>query len=73
MLRSSYILHNSQSIGQNPPKKERKSELATSPPPSRGPKRGHICYVTRVFSGVPNGQRGEKIRSGSLGPAFSGA
>ena len=36
-----------------------KSELATSPLPSRGPKRGWHCYVTHAFSGVPN-RRGTK-------------
>ena len=50
----------------------------------RGPKRGRNCYVTPAFSGVPNAKRGEqnqkwsptkgnKIRSGSLTPAFSRA
>ena len=51
-----------------------KSEVATSPRPSRGPKRGRNCYVTRAFSGVPNAKHGNKIRrSGYLTPAFSGA
>ena len=36
-----------------------------------GPKRGRKCYVTRAFSGIPK-QRGDKIRSGHLTPAFSG-
>ena len=36
-----------------------KSEVATSPLPSRGPKRGRKCYVTPAFSGVPNAKRGE--------------
>ena len=64
--------------------KRTKSEVATSPSPSRGPKRGLKCYVTRAFSGVPNTKRreqnqkwsptkGNKIRSGYLTPAFSGA
>ena len=48
-----------------------KSELAPSPLPSRGPKRGQACYVTPAFSGVP--KRGDKIRIGCLTPAFSGA
>ena len=48
-----------------------KSEVATSPMPSRGPKRGRKCFVTRAFSGVTN--KGDKIRSGCLNPAFSGA
>ena len=49
------------------------SELATSPLPSRGPKRGRNCYATLAFSGVPNPRRGDEIRRGSLTPAFSGA
>ena len=58
--------------------------MATSPLPSRGPKRGRKCYVTPAFSGVPNAKCGEqnqkgsptkgnKIRSGCLTPAFSTA
>ena len=50
-----------------------KSEVATSPLPSRGPRRGRNCYVTPAFSGVPNAKRGDKIRSGYLTPAFLGA
>ena len=46
--------------------------MATSPLPSRGPKRGRNCYVTPAFSGVPNAKRGDKIRTGYLTPAFSG-
>ena len=42
-------------------------------PLSRGPKRGRNCYVSPALSGVPNAKRGEKIRSGCLTPAFSGA
>ena len=30
-----------------------KSEVAASPLPSRGPKRGRKCYVTPTVSGVP--------------------
>ena len=47
--------------------------MAASPLPSRGPKRGQNCYVTPLFSGVPNAKHGEKFRSGCLTPAFSGA
>ena len=47
--------------------------MATSPLPSRGPKKERNCYVTPAFSGVPNAQSREKIRSGYLTPAFSGA
>ena len=50
-----------------------KSEVATSPMPSRWPKRGRNCYVTPAFQGVPNAKRGDKIRSGNLTRAFSGA
>ena len=47
--------------------------MATSPLPSPGPKRGRNCYVTPAFSGIPNANREEKIRSGYLTLAFSGA
>ena len=47
------------------------SEVAASPLPSRGPTRGRICYATPAFSMVPN--KGDKIRSGCLTLAFSGA
>ena len=40
---------------------------------SRGPKRGRNCYLTPTFSAVPNAKRGEKIKSGCLTLAFSGA
>ena len=46
--------------------------MATSPLPSRGPKRGLNCYATPAFLGVPNAKRGDKIRSSYLTPAFSG-
>ena len=52
------------------PTKGTKSEVATSPLPSWGPKRGRKCYVTLAFSWVPN--KGDKIRSGYRTPAFSG-
>ena len=55
------------------PSVERKSEMATSTVPSRGPKQGQNSYVTPAFSAVPNAKRGEKIRSGYLHPAFSWA
>ena len=38
-----------------------------------GGKRGQNCYITPAFSGVPNAKCGEKIKSGCLTPAFSGA
>ena len=47
--------------------------MATSPVHSRGPKRGHNCYIIPAFSRIPNAKRGEKMRSGYLTPAFSGA
>ena len=50
-----------------------KYEVATSLLPSRGPKRGRNCYVTLAFSEVPNTKRGEKLRTGCLTPAVSGA
>ena len=37
-----------------------KSEVATSPLPSRGPKRGRKCYVTPAFSGVTNVKRRDR-------------
>ena len=52
-------------------KRGTKSEKAASPPPSRGPKRGRNCGITPAFSGIPT--KGNKIRSGYLTPAFSGA
>ena len=61
-----------------------KSEVATSPLPSRGPKRGRKCYVIPAFSGIPNAKReeqnqkwsptkGNTIRSARLTRASSGA
>ena len=47
--------------------------MATSPLPSRGPKTGRKCYITPAISRVPNAKHGEKIRSGYLTLAFSGA
>ena len=46
---------------------------ATSPLPSRGPRRGRDSYVTRACSGVANAKRGDEIRTGYLTPAFLGA
>ena len=71
-------------IIRDPQQRGTKSEVVATPPPSWGPKRGRICYVTPTFSGIPNtkhGQqnqkwsptKGNKIRSGCLTPAFSGA
>ena len=48
------------------------SKLAASPPPSLGHKSGQNCYATPAFYGVPDTNRGDKIRIGCLTPAFSG-
>ena len=37
-------------ILRDPQQRGTKSEVATSPLPSRGPKRGRKCYVTPAFS-----------------------
>ena len=55
MLRNPCILGGSQRQARGA-----KSELGTSPLPSRGPKRGRKCYIAPVFSGVPNAKRREK-------------
>ena len=61
-----------------------KSEVATSPPPSRGPTGGRNCKINPAFSGVPKGinsevatsplsSRGVRIgRKCNITPAFSG-
>ena len=67
------------------PLKGTESKLATSPMPSRGPKRGRNGYITPAFSGVPNKgtiselatsplpSRGPKRgRNGCITPAFLG-
>ena len=38
-----------------------KSEVAASPLPYRGPKRGRKCYVSPAFSGVRKSKPGEEI------------
>ena len=53
------------------PEKETKSEVAISPLPSRVPNSGLNCYVIPAFSGVP--RREDKIKSGDVTHAFSGA
>ena len=71
-------------IRSGPQQRGTKLEVAASPLPSRGPKRGQKCYITPAFSGVPNAKRGEqnqkwsptkgkKIGSGCLTPTFLGA
>ena len=68
--------HNREEVLRNPTflggghQRGTKSEVAISPLPSPGPKRGRNCYVTPSFSGVPN--KWDKIRSGYLTPAFLG-
>ena len=61
-----YALHS-----RGSPNKGIKSEVVASPLPSRGPTRGCNCSVRPAFSGVA--KQGNKIRSGCLTPAFSGA
>ena len=39
-------------IRSGPQQRGTKSEVAASPLPSRGPKRGRKCFVTPTFSGV---------------------
>ena len=59
------------SQGYPRPRTERKSDVATSPLSSRGPRRGRKGYITPAFSGVPNAKRGDKIASGYPTVAFS--
>ena len=65
------------SILRDPQQRGRKSEVAASPLPSRGPKRGRKCYITPAFSGVPY-RRGRKQKWPTKGqkcyitPTFSG-
>ena len=49
-----------------------KSEVATSPLPSRVRKKGRNCYVTPALLGIPNTKSGDNIRSGYLSHVFSG-
>ena len=37
-----------------------------------GPKRGHNCYVTPIFSGVPNAKRGEQNQKRMVSPPGAG-
>ena len=54
------MLHHPSILG-GPQQRGAKSEVAASPLPSRGPKRGRKCYVTPAFSGVPNkGEQNQK-------------
>ena len=54
-----------------PLEKGTKSELATSPVPSRGPESGRNCYVTPAFSVLPTTRN--KIRIGHITHVFSWA
>ena len=47
------MLHHPCILG-DPQLRGRKSKVAASPLPSRGPKGGPKCCVTRAFSGIPN-------------------
>ena len=49
------------SILVNPQQRGSKSIVAASPPPSQRPKKGRKCYVTPIFSGIPNkGEQNQK-------------
>ena len=54
----------------DPKKGGTKSEVAASPLPSWGPKRGRKCYATPAFSGVPN--KGEQNHKGMCRPCLLG-
>ena len=71
-------------IRNGPQQRGTKCEVAASPLPSRGPKRGRQCYVATAFSGLPKAKRGEqnqkwsptkgsKIKRRRLTPVCSGA
>ena len=48
-------------ILEGPQQRGKKSEVATSSWPSRGPNRGRKCYVTPAFTGCPNkGEQNQK-------------
>ena len=68
---------------RGPQQKGTKSEVDTSPLPSRGPKRGRKCYVALAFSGIPNAKcreqnqkwaptKGNRIKKACRTAAFSG-
>ena len=52
------MLHHPCILG-DPLQRGTRSEMAASPLPSQGPKRGQNCYITFVFSGIPNDKRRE--------------
>ena len=55
-------------IRKGPQQRGTKSEVATSPLPSRRPKRARKCYVTPALSGVPNAKHKEQNQKGLLHP-----
>ena len=59
------------SRGSPTPTRGTKSEVVASPPPSTGPTNARNCCVTHAISNVP--KQGNKIKSGYLTTAFSGA
>ena len=58
-------------IPGDPQHRGTKSEVAASPLPSTGPKRGRKCYVTPAFSGSPTEGDGNKIGPQKGGSATS--
>ena len=58
-------------IRSGPPQRGTKSEVAASPLPSQGAKRGQKCYGTRAFSGIPNAKRGVQNLKWLASPLFS--
>ena len=52
------------SVGTKIRRGETKSEVATSPLPSRGPQRRQKCYATPAFLRIHNAKRGEQKVSG---------
>ena len=56
----------------SPRQRGTKSEVGTSPLPSRGPTGGRKCYVIPTYLGIPK-KNGDKIRIGYLTLAFLGA
>ena len=56
----------------SPKRRKTKSEVGTSPLPSRGATSGRKCYVTPTYLEIPK-TKGDKIRSGYLIPTFSAA
>ena len=59
-------------IRSDPEQRGTKSEVAASPPTSRGPKKGLKCDVTPAFSGVPNTKREEQNQKWVCHPSILG-